>query len=81
MNKISGILRLGIVLSVLWLIGQSLYLRLWERYGFKHNLDDFIAQGVLPLVIFWGLVWIISGFRNKDDKPEDNDEDEGESDD
>jgi len=27
---------------------------------------------------FWGLVWIIAGFRNKDDKTEDIEDDETE---
>ena len=64
MNKISGILRLGIVLSVLWLIGKAFEHSMWESYGLRYNLDDFVAQGVLPLVIFWGLVWIAAGFWN-----------------
>jgi len=64
MNKISGILRIGIVLSVLWLIGMAFEHSMWESFGLRHNLDDFVAQGVLPLAIFWGLVWIAAGFRN-----------------
>jgi len=64
MNKTLGILSVGIVLSVLWLIGKAFEHSMWESYGLRYNLDDFVAQGVLPLVIFWGLVWIVAGFRN-----------------
>ena len=71
MKRLSGTLRLGIVLSVLWLITLSMKYDMWSRWNsFKNNLDDFIAEGVIPLIVFWGLVWIIAGFRNKDDKTE-----------
>jgi hypothetical protein len=80
MNKTKGFLRIAAVLSALWLINTSTML--WSHTGFRAgNIDNFVEQGVLPLVIFWGLVWIIAGFRNKDDKTEDEEEGEGESDD
>ena len=63
-NKRKGFLRVATILSVIWLIGLSLALSQWERFGFKNNLDDFIGWGVLPLIIFWYLVWKISVFRN-----------------
>jgi len=76
MNKTKGFLRIGIVLSVLWLFVMAFEHSMWQRGGILgNNLDDFVAQGVLPLVIFWGLVWAIAGFRNKDDETEDAEDD------
>ena len=71
MNKISGILRIGIALSVLWLIFVYLGYEIWWLAFPYSFVKGFIARGVLPLVVFWGLVWVIAGFRNKDDETED----------
>ena len=60
MNKTKGFLRIGIVLSVLWLFFLSLKYDIWY-WGIE---GDFVAEGIAPLVIFWGLVWVIAGFRN-----------------
>ncbi len=64
MNKIKGFIRIATILSVIWLIGLSLTLGLWESFGFKNNLEDFIAWGVLPLIIFWYLAWKFPDFKN-----------------
>ena len=60
MNKTKGFLRIGIVMSVLWLIYLSLEHNIWA-YGIDR---EFVAEGSVPLVVFWGLVWIVAGFRN-----------------
>ncbi len=66
MNKTKGFLRIGIVLSVLWLIFVYLGYEIWW-WAFPYPfVKGFIARGVLPLVVLWGLVWIITGFRNED---------------
>ena len=70
MKRLSGTLRVGIVLSILWVIYMANESAVWD-YGID---GYFIEGGVLPLVIFWGLVWIVAGFRNKDNKTEDEDE-------
>jgi len=61
MNKTKGFLRIGIVLSVLWLSSV-----VDEEYSSISGFDvnDFIERGAIPLIIFWGLVWVIAGFRN-----------------
>ena len=71
MNKIRVRLRIGIMLSVLWLFFVGSEASIWD-YGIDYY---FMEVGVLPLVIFWGLVWIISGFRNKDKNTEDIEDD------
>ena len=76
MDKRKGLLRVGIVLSVLWLIFMSLNLQLWKGgYYFREHTENFIIEGIVPLVIFWGLAWIIFGFWNKNNNTEDNKQD------
>ena len=60
MNRTKGYLSIGIVLSVLWLL-NSFFDDVSVR-GF--DMNDFVILGLVPVVIFWGLVWIVSGFRN-----------------
>ena len=80
MNKTKGFLRIGIVLSVLWVIFQFVKYELWQSFEFSHYLDDFILEAIIPLVIFWGLVWIAAGFRNIASNFSNEDEDNNDQD-
>jgi len=72
MNKTKGFLRIAAILSVLWVI-----------YCYTQNtsaitgfgVNDFLMNGIAPVVVFWGLVWIISGFRDIASDPSNKDED------
>jgi len=63
-GKISQTIQLSILMSVFWPIFSFFYL--WEP-GVKFNLHiffrNFILMGVLPLVIFWGTLWVVQGFK------------------
>ena len=53
-SKLSGWMRLGIVVSVVWVVFV---------YA-TSNLEDFVLAGILPLIVIWGMCWIIKGFKN-----------------
>jgi len=75
MNKISVRSSVGIVLSVLWLIYQFVkHYQQWMSTEYYFHLVD-VVDAIIPLVIFWGLVWIIFGFMNKDNNTEDTEDD------
>jgi len=61
MNKTKGFLRIGIVLSVLWLLNGFVD-NTSSLTGF--DMNGFVTESLVPVVIFWGLVWIVAGFRN-----------------
>ena len=69
MNKTLWILSVGIVLSVLWVL-YSFFDDACVR-GF--DMNDFVILGLLPVVIFWGLVfvWIVLGSENEDNNNQD----------
>ena len=69
MNK--TIVVFGIVLSVLWVFNSF-----FDDAGVRgFDMNDFVIFGLLPVVIFWGLVWTVPGSGNKDDKTEDDEQD------
>jgi len=71
MNKTLGILSVGIVLSVLWVLYSF-----FDDAGVRgFDMNDFVILGLLPVVIFWGLVLTVPGSGNKDDKTEDDEQD------
>lgn len=55
--KASVLYRFLIVISVLWIIYSMI------RIG-PVDLGDFLFWGILPIVIFWGIVWVIQGVIN-----------------
>ena len=77
MNKTIGFLRIGIVLSVLWLL-SGFVANTSSVTGF--DIDGFVVLGIVPLVILWGLVWIVAGFRNIASNFSNEDEDNNDQD-
>ncbi len=75
MNKTLGILSVGIVLSVLWFIYQFV-----DKTVRSFDIDGFVVLGIVPLVILWGLVWIVAGFRNIASNFSNEDEDNNDQD-
>ena len=63
-DKISQTMRLLILVSVFWPVFSALYL--WEpgaKFNFQGFFSPFILMVVLPLVIFWGTLWVVQGFK------------------
>ena len=62
MNKTKGFLIIGIVLSARWLLNSF-----FDDTGVRgFDMNDFVILGLVPVVIFWGLVWTVPGSRNED---------------
>lgn len=57
------IFRIAVVCSILWFLIVLVSIEPWE-YHWDH-LDDFIAIAVIPLVVFWGIWWIIKAGKKK----------------
>ena len=67
MNKTLGILSVGIVLSALWLLNSF-----FDDTGVRgFDMNDFVILGLVPVVIFWGLVWTVPGSGNEDNNNQD----------
>ena len=67
MNKTLGILSIGIVLSVLWVLHSFV-----DDTGVRgFDMNDFVILGLVPVVIFWGLVWTVPGSRNEGNNNQD----------
>ena len=67
MNKIIGLLSIGIALSVLWVFDSFV-----DDTGVRgFDMNDFVIFGLLPVVIFWGLVWTVPGSENEDNNNQD----------
>ena len=69
MNKTKGFLIIGIVLSALWLLNSF-----FDDTGVRgFDMNDFVILGLLPVVIFWGLVfvWIVLSSGNEGNNNQD----------
>ena len=55
---LSGRLRLAIVLSLLWPGLCAVYLEPWHK-----ELVAYLAIGVAPVILAWGVRWILLGFK------------------
>jgi hypothetical protein len=60
MKKMSGRWRLAILASVIWLAATALWLQPWAG---KQTL--FVGIGAAPVVVGWGVWWVVSGFKQK----------------
>ena len=60
MKKMSGRWRLAILASVIWLAAMALWLRPWTG-----NQTLFVGIGAAPVVVGWGVWWVVSGFKQK----------------
>lgn len=56
--RLTGFLRLTIFVSMAWLLATAAYLEPWKRPG-----PQYLLVGAGPVLLFWGLYWIVSGFR------------------
>lgn len=57
-RKDSGFKRLAILLTGLWVVLAFVFLR-----PLSGNVMPFLAAGVLPMVVAWGIRWVVLGFK------------------
>jgi hypothetical protein len=60
MKKITGRWRLAILVSVVWLAAAALWFKPWMG-----SPTQFVVIGAAPVVVGWGLVWVMAGFRKR----------------
>lgn len=53
-SGLSGWFRLLVVASIIWIMLALIYSGGWRL---------FMLYGVIPVTLFWGIVWIERGFR------------------
>jgi hypothetical protein len=56
--ELSGPLRLAILGSIAWLFLAAVYFEPWHR-----DLPPYLYAGAGPVAVFWGVLWIVAGFR------------------
>ncbi len=62
LQTLSGKLRLGIVASVIWLLLWATYFKPWTG-----EILAFTLVGLSPVILGWGALWVIEGFKKKQD--------------
>lgn len=58
--RLSGLMRLALAVSGLWLVGALIYYRPWEDITMP-----FYIFGLGPVVAGWSLYWVWDGLTNK----------------
>ena len=64
-----GAFRLGVLISVLWV---ACFFVALEPYNNRYRRTEFIGIGIIPVISYLGILWIISGFLPKTKKMEDS---------
>ena len=59
--RLSGKLRIAVFASVLWPSAIALLLRPWDE-----SIIPFLYVGIAPVVVFWGIRWIVQGYRKNE---------------
>ena len=59
--RLTGRIRMGIVISIMVPVTAALLLKPWQ-----HNMVSFIATGIIPVATGWAVFWIFSGFKKSD---------------
>ena len=63
-DRLSQTMRLAAMVSFFWPIFSLLYI--WEprrKLYIQAAISKFVLMGVLPLVIAWGIWWVVQGFK------------------
>jgi hypothetical protein len=55
---ITGSIRLGIFLSLMWLTASAFFFEPWNN-----NIITFCYIGTGPVFLLWGLIWVVSGYK------------------
>jgi len=56
-----GALRLGVLVSVMWVVGAFVVLEAHNRAWI-----NLFAVSMIPVILYWGVLWVISGFLSKE---------------
>jgi hypothetical protein len=59
--RLSGWMRLAVIVSFLWPASLALYLKPWDSHW-----PAFFYMAVGPVALSWGIFWVVSGFRKKE---------------
>jgi len=65
MKKIPVYIRVLILLSVIWLFITIINYMGLRGFSTRYIISCIISYGVVPLVILWGIIWIVAGVRKK----------------
>lgn len=65
-----GAIRLGLLISVLWVVGSFVALEPYSRSYLGQKWTEFFGIGFIPLISYWGIIWVISGFLTSKNKME-----------
>ena len=57
-SKMTGWGRLAVMASILWPAVMAFFLKPWNG-----NWPMFLCVGIGPVVLLWGVFWVLSGFR------------------
>ncbi len=57
-SKMTGWARLAVMASILWPAVMVFFLKPWNG-----NWPMFLYVGIGPVVLSWGVFWVLSGFR------------------
>ena len=60
---LSGRHRLALLASLLWPLGIAVYLEPWHS-----SVVTYLYYGLGPVVLCWGIWWVLAGFGEKRDK-------------
>lgn len=55
--------RLALLISLLWILGATAYFRPWQD-----DVAKFLFIGMGPLIIGWGIAWVVAGLRKQGKK-------------
>ena len=67
-----GAIRLGVLISILWVVVFFLVIEPGsgrQSYRYQHWIE-FFESGFIPVMLYWGILWIISGFLSMNKKME-----------
>ena len=58
--RMSGVMRLSLVVSAVWLVGGIIYHRAWEAITMP-----FYLYGMGPVILGWAAYWVWNGINHK----------------
>ncbi len=58
MPALTGWIRLAILVTFLWITVVAAIIKPWNN-----NIFPYLSIGVAPPFLFWGLVWVYSGYK------------------
>lgn len=65
-NRYSGKQRLAIFIALIWVS----FIAFVSALDYNFNLAFFLGIGAFPVAFIWGIVWVVAGFRKKQEKNE-----------